>query len=462
MNPLHLLLILRARYKIALFVTFLAIAVAIVVWNLATRQYTAETSVVVDVRSVDPVAAVLLPPTMMPSSVGTQVDIIKSDRVARKVVLMLKLNENPGARTNWLQSTGGKVKLEDWLAARLQRGLTVTPSRDSNLITIAFRGTDPIFVAAVANAYAQAYIEVSIELKVEPARQYARWFGDQSKVLRDNLEKAQARLSEFQQKHGLISTGEAEVHEAAKLSDLSARLTLAQAEAAEARSKQRSGAMESLPEVQQNAVISGLRADIARQEVKLKDANFGTKHPQYIRMEAELAEMKDRLEKETRLVTTGMSSQGSVVRSRETELQTAIDAQKKKLLALKAGRDELAVLVRDVETARRAYEAVNNRLAQTSLESQATQSNITVLTPAIEPLEPSFPKPLQISLLFAAVVGLVLGGVSAFALEMLDHRIRSTNDLAEMLQLPVLGVIQKARTPRRIGFWRRGTALVAR
>jgi capsular polysaccharide biosynthesis protein len=40
---------------------------------------------------------------------------------------------------------------------------------------------------------------------------------------------------------------------------------------------------------------------------------------------------------------------------------------------------------------------------------------------------------------------MVLGGGAAFGLERLDRRIRSADDLAEMLQLPVLGVIQRAK-----------------
>jgi uncharacterized protein involved in exopolysaccharide biosynthesis len=58
------------------------------------------------------------------------------------------------------------------------RGLAVAPARESNIINISYTGTDPAFVAAVANGFAQAYMDVTIELKVDPARQYARWFGD--------------------------------------------------------------------------------------------------------------------------------------------------------------------------------------------------------------------------------------------------------------------------------------------
>ena len=457
---LQFLSILRARYKTALFVALLTVAVALIGSELLPRQYTAETSVIVDIKSADPISA------MLPGSMGTQVDVIKSDRVARKVVKMLRLDESPTMKNRWMEGALGKGKLDLWIAGLLQKGLTVTPSRDSNLINIAYRGADPAFVAAVANAYAQAYIEAVIELKVEPARQYALWFGEQAKVLRENLEKAQARLSDYQQQKGIVATDENLDYETAKLNELSTRLTAVQGEIRDAQSKQRSGsgAMSTLPEVLQNPVVSGLRSDIAQREAKLKEAagNLGENHPQYLRMESELAELKVKLESEARHVARTYTSTSAAGKTREADLRAAIEAQTKKLLQLKNQRDEIAVLVREVETAKRAYEAVTNRFNQTNLESQATQTNVSVLTPAVEPIEPSFPKPLDKTLLIAIGLGIVLGAAAAYGLEMIDRRVRSAADLAEMMQLPVLGVIARARRPSRLAFWRRSTALAAR
>ena len=103
----------------------------------------------------------------------------------------------------------------------------------------------------MANGFAQAYMDVTIELKVDPARQYARWFGDQGKVLRDNLEKAQTRLSQFQQQKGIVAREEQSDTETTRLADLSTQLLKAQAETDDARLKQQQSgrAGDRLPEV---------------------------------------------------------------------------------------------------------------------------------------------------------------------------------------------------------------------
>lgn len=463
MDLRQFLLALRARYELALWVFMLATVGAMVANALMPKRYTSEVLVMVDIRSPDPVgAALMLPPTMIPGNMSTQTEIIQSDLVARKVVKLLRLDEDPSSKEAWLDATDGKGRLEDWIARGLQKGLKVSPSRDSNVVSIAYQGADARIAADVANAFAQAYIDASIELKVEPARQYAKWFGDQSKVLRQQVERAQARLTEFQQRKGIVGTAESVDAEVARLNDLAARLSVAQGETREAQSRQlpvRSTA-DILPEVRQDAVVVTLRANIAQLEAKIKEAagNLGTQHPQYQRMQSELAELKTRLAAEARSVTGGYAVSSVAGRTREADLKAALEAQKRKVLAMKREHDEIAVLVRDVETARRAYDAVTNRLNQTTLESQATRANVSVLAPAVEPLAPSFPKPFVKMLLFAVILGIVAAGASVVGLEMIDRRVRSVDDLEEMLQMPVLAVIEP---PGRRGtlFHRRPPAL---
>lgn len=460
MNPLQILLILRARYKIALVIFILSVAIILAIALNLPKQYTATASVLVDVKSPDPIAAML-----MPSSLFTQVDIINSERVARKVVKMLRLDESPVVRKQWTEATKGVGRLEVWLAERLLRGLQVSPGRDSNIINLSFRGADPGFAAAIANAFAQAYIDTTVELKVEPARQYAIWFGEQGKALRENLEKTQARLSEYQQQKGIVARDEQLDAETTKLNDLSAQLTVAQTQTSDASSKQKSGrAAETLPEVMQNPLISGLKSEIARQEATLQQTaiNLGKNHPVYQRMQAEITALKQKLEAETRDVTSGFSASRNVGKEKQSELKAAIEAQKRKLLELKNERDQLAVLQRDVDAAKNAYDTVIARFNQTNLASQSTQTNVSVLTTAVEPLEPSYPKPLNITLLMSIAAGVVLGVGAALMLELLDKRVRSVHDLTEMLQLPVLGVIERPRRRNRLAFWRRSTALLAR
>jgi chain length determinant protein EpsF len=462
MNLQLLLLVLRARYKIALVALVVTVTATLAVSLLLPKQYSARATVVIDVKSPDPIAGLMLPALMMPGYMATQVDIVESQRVAQKVVKMLKLDENPAVREQWPEATRGKGELDDWLAELLRKRLKVKPARESSVVSIDYTANDPAFAAMIANAFAQAFIDTNIELKVEPAKQYSLWFGEQGKMLRESHEKAQARLSEHQQKYGIVGSDERLDIETAKLNDLSAQLTVVQGQTADAQSKQRSGsAADTLPEVVQNPLILNLKGDVARQEARLQEmaGNLGKNHPQYQRMEAEIAALKRQLEAETRHITSGFSTSRAIGKDKEAELRAAIAAQKNKLLELKSERDQLAVLTRDVDAVQRAYDAVTQRLNQTSLESQSKQTNVSVLTPASAPNTPSSPK-IVLNTLIAIFLGSGLGIGAAFLLEMLDRRIRSAEDLVEMLQMPVLGVIGPANGRSRPALGYRRPALV--
>jgi succinoglycan biosynthesis transport protein ExoP len=455
MNLRQYFFMFRVRWKLALGLMLLTVAIAVPVILTLPKQYTASTSLGVEIKSPDAITTLL-----MPTNLASQEEIIRSERVTRKVIETLGLAHEPAVREAWQNSGAERGRFEDWLTEQLLRGLQVVPSRrGDNIITIQYRSASPQEAAAVANAFAKHYAEAAIEMKVEPARQYARWFGEQGKRLRAELEAAQARLSAFQREKGIGIRDENLNAETERLASLAAQLTAAQAEGVDAKSKLRGGG-DSLPEVMQNALIQNLRGDILRLEAKLRDAgaNFGANHPQYRAMQAELGELKARLEAETRHVVRSVSAARSLSGDKEKELKGALEAQRKKLLAMRAERDQLAVLERDVETAKQAHESAERRFTQTNLESQATQSNIFVIRPAIEPNTPSFPK-VRLYILASIVFGALLGVATAHALETLDRRVRCVEDLVGLARLPVLSVLEREGSRGTLALQRRNAPL---
>ena len=389
------LLILRARYKVVLLTLLLVVSAALLVSLILPKEYTAGASVVVDVKSPDPLAGMVLPGALTPGYMATQIDIINSDRVARRVVKLLRMDESPAIREQWIEATQGEGELPVWLGELLKKKLNVKPSRESNVINIEFSGSDPSFAAVVANAFAQAYMDINLELKVEPARQHASWFDDQTKALRDKLEKARQALSSHQQETGIIATEERLDHEIAKLNDLSTQLTIVQGQTSDSSSKRKSAENpETLAEVMQNPLINSLKSDIARLDAKLQESsvNLGRNHPQTQRAQSELASLRNRLASETRHIHSSISTSYEVGKRKEEELLEAIERQKKHVLDLNRQRDQISVLQRDVEAAQRNFEAVSQRSAHTRLESLAVQTNIAILNPASIPIEHSSPR----------------------------------------------------------------------
>lgn len=444
------LLILRARLWLIVGVFFTVVIVALVISLLLPKSYTATTSLVVDAKSNDPLLGAMMSSQSGSSYMATQVDIIGSNRVAQRVVSMTRMDQVPIIQQQWQDATSGEGDIQVWLAELLKKRLVVRPSRDSNVISIDYSGTDPQFSAAVANAFAQAYIETSLELRVEPARQYAQWFNERTKGLRDELEAAQRRLSEYEQQHEIIAgDGRFDV-ENARLAELNSQLVMVQGQRADSRSRQsQSGAAESLPEVMANPLISGLKADVARLEAQRGQmlGRLGGNHPEVARVDAEISSLRQRVATEIQRVASSLGTTTRISAAREAEIATAVEEQKARVLELKAHRDQIAVLQRDVENAQRSYDLVTQRLAQTNLESQTQQTNIAVLTPAVAPLTHSSPRVL-LNLVLAVFLGLLLGVGVALLLELIDQRVRGEEDLVQLPGIPVLGIISSSQTGR--------------
>ena len=98
MNFTQFLLILYARKWIILGVLLLTVSVTAAVSFSLPKEYSAATTLIVDSKSKDPFTGQFLPSQMFPGYMATQIDIIKSSKVAQKVVSDLKLVDSPHAR----------------------------------------------------------------------------------------------------------------------------------------------------------------------------------------------------------------------------------------------------------------------------------------------------------------------------------------------------------------------------
>lgn len=446
-----LLIILWARRWLFILVLLITVSTTGIVSYLMPREYTASATVVIDVQSPDRIAGVVLPGMMSPGYMATQMDIITSERVAKRVVQILDLDSSPALRKEWLDETGGEGTVADWFAPSLMKGLDVQPARESHVIQIGYTGRDPQFVAQVANAFAQAYIDTNIELRTDPARKYAQWFEEQFEIQRERLVEAQNKLSEFQQQAGIVATDERLDLENQKLSELTAQLSRAMLEGSDSESKQNVRRnKDTLPEVIRNPLIIQLKTEIVRSESKLKELSgeLGVNHPRYKSAKAELEEMKSRLNSETVKISDSISTQGHVSRARAEELRAEIERQKATMLQLRDQKDKIRLLRHQVDSAQRAFDAISQRLTQTQLEAQNAQSNVTVLNPASRPLRHSKPKVI-INLCLAVFMGGLLAVGVSMLLELIRPVVRSSRSLEEALGMPVLAELQEIKFEKR-------------
>lgn len=441
MNFTQFLLILNARKWIILGVLLLTVAVTTVVSLLLPKEYTATTTLIIDSKSKDPFTGQLFPSQMFPGYMATQIDVINSSPVASRVVSDLKLADSPGTHEQFMKATKGKGDINQWLSDLLLKKLSVDPSRESSTISLSFSGAEPRFAAAVTNAFAKAYIETSLDMRLAPAKQTADWFDRQIVQLRDKLDQAQSKLTAYQREQGIVESDERIDVETRRLAELAAQMVGAQSASFDATSRTRDSA--SLPEVINNPVVQGLKAQVSQGEGRLADLakRVGVNHPEYLRTQAEVNSYKVKLATELNTATRGVGATAGAARERVSELSAAFERQKSKMLELKQQREESSLLARDVANAQQIYDSALQRYGQSRMEAQSTQTDIAVLNPAVPPTEPSKPLVFR-NILLSLFIGTFLGVSVGFLVELLDRRVRSGQDVAG-LEIPVLAEMTK-------------------
>ncbi len=437
----QLLPVLRARWR-AVVVTWAAVVAAALLVSLALPpRYEATATLLLDINSADPLAgqAVFRPAGSLSTHMATQADVMKSEAVAIGALRIAGLDRDADWQQKWRSRTGGQGSYEAWLAGQVLRRLDVRPSRDSNVMTVGYTSPDPDQSAALANAFVHAYIEATLRMKVDPAKEFNTFFAGRAKALREALDAARARLSEYESRNGVL-VGEDDV-EAGRLAELTSQLVALQdavAESANAR-RQAGAAPGDMREVRNDPEVAALTAEAVRLEGQLAElrTQFGEQHHAVAQSRHSLADVQKRLEAAMRRAAGSFSATLKVNQARLAETQAAVERQRALVLKRKAQRDGAGALQRDVENAQRAYDAVLSRASQTALESaNTTQPTVSVLKTATPPLwSPLF---LALNAGIATVLGLLLGLWRAFAAEARDRRVRTVADITERLHLPVL------------------------
>ena len=381
MSPGFFFKLLWSRRWLIIFAALVAAGTGYVMASKSVRQYTATTSLVLDFGDSGPFEQSALPRQMGASYFATQIDIIKSQRVAEEALRALPASE--------LQELASE-HLSDYKAARIDTDeawrrlvalvidkLRVTTSRDSRVVSLSYSSVDPERAATVANNFAQAYISTSLELNVAPARRNAEWFDNQLTQLRNKLAEKQAVLTAYQKEKGIISFDERLDSEVSRYEALSADLVRAQSRTFEVRAGQ-----------------------------------LGSQHPEYRRAVEQ-----------------------------ERAVRESLDRQEKKVFEVKEERDELELLVQDVENARRSYDVALQEYYQSTMESQFNQTNVAILSKATSPTKSADPgKTSQV--LGSATLGLLLGAMLALAAELLSRKIRTEDDIIDGLDLHVIASIK--------------------
>lgn len=339
-------------------------------------------------------------------------------------------------------------------------GRTVSLVRDSRLVNIGFRTTDPMVSAQVANALARAYLQQNLEFRSKTSGEVSGWLEKQVGEMRKRVEESETALQRYRAEHGadaLITDrlgSEQQNIVVQKLGALQAAETKARTETIErmaqyqqlvnARAKRES--LDTVPAIASNSYIQGLKVELATLQRQLQQASneLGDRNPEIIKLQGAAQNAERKLQTEISNAARAIENDLTAARSRERELSGELARQKSEVQVLNGKAVEYTALEREATSDRDMLDKLLQRSREAALTRELQTTNIRVVDWAEAPASPVLPRKER-NVLTGLVGGSGLALLLVFVLEAFNTRLRSPEDVKQYLRIPVLGVVPKVK-----------------
>jgi len=408
----------------------------------------------------------------------TQVEILKSDELARKTVQKLKLTTHPDfdprqAEPGPLASVGKffgepKALTEDDVLKRVvqkfKSDLQIQLVRNSQLAQISFTAHDKELSAKVPNAMAELFIENDLDARMAMTEKASQWMRDRLSELRIKVDASERQLQDYRDRERIVDTKGLAMSGAGKqLEELTRGLVEARAKRADAESAysqvqqikagKPGASYETIPAVLRHPLVQKLKEVEGDAERKLGDAEkrYGPEHPKLIQAKAELESARDNTRRQMEVVVQGLTKEYENAKANEAAVERALSQSKNDIQGINRKEFQLGVLEREVQQNRHLYDMFVGRLKETSVGGVLQTTIARVVDPAVVPAEAYAPKKAQIVGISAAAA-LVLAAMLALLLDRLNNTLNSTGDVESRLGVPALGVLQKIKGFMKKGF----------
>ncbi|MCJ2008037.1 GumC family protein [Methylobacterium sp. J-092] len=385
-------------------------------------------------------------PPIDEQAVASQVQVMMSRDLAREAIRRLNLVGNPefdpsagtiGPVQRTLMMLGlAKNPLdrpaEDRVLEAYFERLLVFPAGKSRILSVEFRAKDAELAAKGANTVAELYIAALEAAKVDTARYASTWLGGNIDSLRKRVAEAEARVEAYRAGNGLVgSTGATgQPLNAQQLGELSSQLSQARILKADLAGRAKAvkemikdGRAFEIPDVANNEVIRRTVENriTIRGQLALESRTLLPAHPRIKELTAQLQDLDAQIKASAERVGRTLENDAKIAASRVESLQAAVDGQRDVVVKGNTSEIQLRALEREAKVQREQLESYLSRYREAAARDgeSATPADARIISRAVTPEIPSFPKKLPI-VAFATLLTLMLAAGAVIARHLLS------------------------------------------
>jgi capsular exopolysaccharide synthesis family protein len=454
------------RARLIAGITLAAVALATVALIVIPPKYQATAVVIVDPRQlhVTDTPTVLTGIGVDAAAVESQVEIITSTALARKVITAMKLEDDPEfyRTSSWDEISSGLQALfggdpgalqrtkEGRLISNLQKNLIVRRRGQTYVLEINFYAKEAAKAARIANAVAQAYLADQREVNSSTTADASEWLDSRMQDMRERVRRSDEAVESYRSSHNIVDVTQGNKLINRQIEDLTQQIALTRTYAADARARmeqvesaaRRKDDPSTLSEVLQSPAITNLRSQYteAARTVSEYSAMYGERYPALTVVRARLADVRRQIDDEIARILAGVRNDYQTAVNRQNSLEAALAGLKDQFAAADQADIKLHELERDAQANRDLFEQFLNRAKQTSEQQSMQIADARIVAPALPPLKPSRPA-MSLLLGAAACAGLLLAIAIALLMEQMRQGFRSLREATQFLALPALGML---------------------
>ncbi|KAB1075206.1 GumC family protein [Methylobacterium planeticum] len=418
------------------------LAVAVAGMGLLTPTYTSNVQILIDpsdLRLVDNDVTARTPQADSGVSiVESQVRVVQSDNVLRRVALKLGLDKDdefakPDSQNPAIVGLKRALGMVPPPSSRdpvnialdnLRQKLGVRRAERTFVIDVFVQSQDPEKAARIANAIGEAYFIEEASARTEAAKRASDNLTARLNTLRQGVEEAESRVVKYREDNKLVvSSGRLLTDQ--QLGDLNQQLVTASIKAAESRArleqarKMKNGdGGTALPEMLQSLEMQALRqqyATLSRNTAELA-TRLGERHPAMAEQYAQQRDLQRLIQREKeRIIETTQKDYDRAAAS-ETAIRKSLDRVKTETATSDRANVGLRELDRVVESRRGVYEAFLRRAREASEQERLNTTNVRIISPATPARLRNWPPSPKLVLPIALLLGMALGGAIALTL----------------------------------------------
>jgi capsular exopolysaccharide synthesis family protein len=333
------------------------------------------------------------------------------------------------------------VSAED--APVLLQNLKVTRPPNTYLILIGYRSPEPRLAAEVANGIAQSYIQHTYNIRFRASASLSVFMEKQLEELKAKMERSSAALVQFEREMNVINPDEKTNILSARLLQLNAEYTKAQADRVSKEAAFHSvegGSLEAAQVSTQGESLRKIseRLNEAQEKFVQAKGEYGTHHPEYRKALVQLNQVQQQFDQSRQNIIGRVTVEYCEAVNRESMLQTAVVASKAEFDRLNTRSFQYQQVKREAEADRKLYEELVHKIKEAGINASFQNSSIRLADPARPAAAPVFPNK-KLNVLLALLLSSLLGTGAALFSDSLDRTIRDPEQVTRMLKMEVVG-----------------------